>query len=222
MIKTSPIVIDDREPDFTTDFSSLGVPFNVARLPVGDFEWTIDNGETSTITIERKTVADFISSMQDGRIARFVENRHAGSYLLIEGDVFDASAYKYGNWTAHGVDNALVGLQESGISIIHSPYRSQTPSRIVALWKRSGKRHTPLDLVRTPTLDRFYVSGVKRDQVRVLMCLPHIGEITAREILKEMPLWDALRAFQSGDKRRLTKVRGVGPKTIDDCSAFLS
>ena len=66
------ITVDDRERAIIEQMSSFeNVPFewNVARLSLGDYEFTICG--ITFLIVERKTYCDLASSIKDGRIDNF-------------------------------------------------------------------------------------------------------------------------------------------------------
>jgi len=78
------ITIDTRESACITYFEKSGVSYTVCPLPVADF--TVTRGNTH-ILIERKTVADLISSIKDSRYAeqktRLIHERETSGAKII-------------------------------------------------------------------------------------------------------------------------------------------
>lgn len=61
-----PLVVDSREQsNVTAILDSYGIKYTRAMLPTGDFEITTPEGE---VTLERKTMTDFIGSLMTGRL----------------------------------------------------------------------------------------------------------------------------------------------------------
>ena len=66
MATTAVLVLDIRETRLATELTRLSVPFQTAQLDVGDI--LIQDGEGQPLLVaERKSLADFAASNQDGR-----------------------------------------------------------------------------------------------------------------------------------------------------------
>ena len=79
------ILVDDRElkSGITTELEKLDLEFKVQRLKIGDY---IINGK---VFIERKTVPDFVESLQDQRLSTQVSNlrkNNKRAIIIIEGE----------------------------------------------------------------------------------------------------------------------------------------
>jgi ERCC4-type nuclease len=123
--KITAVIIDDREPSHITSLKFGGVPVLVKRLDVGDLHVMTSDG--NVLVIERKTPADFLSSLADGRLwqqcANMVDARVFGGhwcYVLITGTLENSNghvktAHGETNWMWNSVQGALTSVQELGI-----------------------------------------------------------------------------------------------------------
>ena len=87
---TLKLTIDSREKDrresATKYFTSQGYDVEIAELPIGDYIFT--NGKDSVV-FEFKTVSDFVSSIQSGRVFNQAINQSENyyyHYVIIQGD----------------------------------------------------------------------------------------------------------------------------------------
>ena len=61
-----PLYVDSREQDnIRKILDSYGIEYTIATLPVGDYEIRTPDGD---VTLERKTMTDFISALMSGRL----------------------------------------------------------------------------------------------------------------------------------------------------------
>jgi ERCC4-type nuclease len=170
----------------------------MARLPTGDY--LLDD----TILVERKTQADFVASLIDGRlfpqVARLSHSRYR-SVMLIEGPVRGGAPDVH----PHSVEGALVSIAAMWrLPVLHSvdPVESCRLLRFLAEQGRES-RQTVL-----PRYDRKPKRLATR-RLFVLQGLPGIGPALARRLLSEL---GSVGRVMTADASTLEQVRGVGPK----------
>ena len=232
-MEASFITIDNREkrPDPMTrqaELISLGISAEVAPLACGDYFWTIhDSGSLSHWWIvERKTIEDFCSSADDGRLNHFAEctaEEGGTGVLLLEGD--QSVPPRYGRpWTPEQIDNLLLSLQRVGIVVVRSPNPHRTSHRLASLWKYSKKaEHEALFAVARPPTKQPYWNPRERALVRFFMGYPGIGEGKARAIVNhfgDRPE-NAVRAILDQDMEAFSDVAGIGKGLIKKAKEFL-
>ena len=199
----------------------MGVPHEKKRLVVGDI---IVTGENGYLVIERKGAGDYVASIKDGRRTNQLENMSRQldhSLLLIEGELNIEIMCNRVNKNI--VYSSLVGsfLRHSnsgkqghiGVIVVDTPYDTA-----LILKFAQDKLSDPKGLTRLPTLVVPHVSD-NNIVVKMLMCIPGLGEGTARELLKLEP---TLSALALASTERLCEVKGVGKGTAEKVKQYLS
>lgn len=230
--------------------TALGASAMVGELPVGDFLWTVtpDSGRPWKVIVERKTVNDLLGSLPPSdRITRFIDETGgeapAGDtvrVLLLEGAFAGTVGYALNGasaggvgqtrsgssadprWTMESFDNLLASFQELGTVVIRSVDTAGSARRLVSFWDYSGREHKTLTEVVRPRVEGGYLSGPKKDAVRMLMCLPGVGEQRARALLAHFgSVRAALDAFTAGDAAAFKEVEGVGKGLVTGARGLL-
>lgn len=227
--RLSPITVDDRQktPPSAVRAAELrdrGVPATVARLDSGDYQWVVlGNVPPTVVLVEEKLPQDLIASVADGRLGEFVQEVVAEGTvkaLLVTGDTTSGvvGGGNAADWTAGQVDNLLVSVQMSGVYVVRAKDPYAAASRLVDLYHYTGKEdHTTLTAVVRPEISNAYMDPEKRAAVRMLMCLPQLGEKRARAILERYGSVDAgLRAV-----KEWSDIGGIGQGLSSRASAFL-
>ncbi len=174
------------------------VRISVSRLEMGDYV------VSDEVAIERKTVDDLASSLVEGRIfeqIRKLKSVYKRPMLLIEGK----SPYKP---ERRGVSpRSLMGLALSlvvgGIPIIWAkdPEESAELIRLLAIREQVERRSIP-EVKHPPAMEDREVLE------RILTCIPGIGLLTAKRILKH---FGKLKKVFTASEEELKVVEGVGP-----------
>jgi DNA excision repair protein ERCC-4 len=91
------VIIDTREKKpYDYIFDMVGVKYKFKKLNVGDYSI---EGKEDVISIERKSLSDFVSSISKGRKRFEAELERARSYkffaIIIEGSYFDIKIQRY-------------------------------------------------------------------------------------------------------------------------------
>lgn len=239
-MRLHPISVDSREqtPAPAVTVAALGrfsIPATVATLPAGDFRWIVEPDDPSlpwwVVVIERKSIKDLVASVDDGRLARFVDETGGTDppptqirALLVEGDV-EAGLYGFRgrDWSPEALEALFLDVQMLGIVIIRSPSVGTTPARLATFWKWSGKdSHKALLKPTLPGISDDYLNPDMKAQVRALMVLPGLGEGRARAIIdKKRSAGAALSAFYSNNYDYFKDVPGIGKGLVSSAHAFL-
>lgn len=178
------------------------------RLDLGDFAVTGKNGY---VIIERKSAGDYIGSLTSAhlndQLVRMSQTfKH--SAVVIEGSINAAiasssisrkSVYSSmaGTFLKHAEDGA-----EGNISLVMV---ENNWDLALLLEMAQKKMDDPEGLIRPPIIT---VPQTTMDpRVRMLCCIPGIGENTAKAIIKSLPtIWSVARA----NEEELKKIKGVG------------
>jgi ERCC4-type nuclease len=95
------LVLDVRERGLATALTTIGVPYTSASLDVGDFLIQATDGQP-LVVVERKSLADFAASNQDGR---YREQR--ARLMAVRGSGVAVAYVLEGRWSGH--DDRPVG-----------------------------------------------------------------------------------------------------------------
>lgn len=181
--------------------------------------------------MERKSVKDLVASVDDGRLARFIEETGATDppktqvrALLVEGDVEQGlDAVRGRDWTAEQIEALLFDAQLLGVLVLHSPSVSATPKRIANLWRWSGKdEHKAFVRPVLPGISDSYLDPDKKAAVRAAMVLPNWGEQRARAAVETLGSAAAVyAAILARDHKKFEAVPGVGKVLVNNAAEFL-
>jgi len=215
------LLIDNREkkPSATersNELKSLGIECKIEYLECGDYMWFHDK----IYVVERKTIADLISSVDDGRLTHFIEcaaEMDAQATLLVEGT--EIPFFHGGRrWSLEGIDNLLLSVQQVGVSVARSLDFTATSRRLKSLYDYTGKEHKSLTAIQVHQPEKPYFDPNKKKAVRFIMGLPGWGEKRASDALEVYAnpnaVLDAIRDDNVG-------VKGVGPGSIKAAKEFL-
>ena len=124
------ITIDNREAMCIAHFAASRTEHKVYQLPVADF--IVSRGSTQ-ILIERKTIADLISSIKD---SRYAEQK---SRLIHERDVNGSRVMYIIEGTAHNdlAESAILSMTlRDNIHVIRTKNVAETCTRVVSIHKK--------------------------------------------------------------------------------------
>jgi ERCC4-type nuclease len=178
------------------------------RLTTGDY--LIDD----TILIERKTQADFVASLVDGRlfpqVARLAHSRYR-SVLLIEGPVRPGTPAVH----RHSVEGALVSIAAMWrLPVLHAG----DPDESCRLLRFRAHQGSHTDEIPLPRYDRK-PKRVATRRLFVLQGLPGVGPALARRLLAQL---GSVERVMTADTTALQTVRGVGRKKADRIRELLT
>lgn len=199
------IVADDREErsgvlSFLRDLK--GVSLSVTRLRCGDYI------VHDRIIFERKTSADFVESVIDGRLFRQANQLNCVTWrpaFLVEGGVDDLGGSKM---TREAIIGALLSISlVFDIPVIASNGPRESAQILIFSGEQAARRGCRFSR-------RFgrRVSDLKRRKLRVLEALPGIGVDRAKELLNA---FGSVEGCLTAEMSRLIKVSGIGKKTAE-------
>lgn len=197
------VVIDDRESrsGLPEAVAALWSPTLVGRLPVGDVE--IGPG----VLVERKTVADFAASLEDGRLfrqAHAISRASTRPLMIIEGeDGFDLLGIP---------PNALRGvlltlLTGYRIPILRTSSVSETAVSLAHIARQQQKRAE-----RSARTSRQQRSAA-RTSLEILGTIPGVGDEKAKRLIEGM---GSLKEVITASEEELRGVSGVGHRTAEE------
>ena len=198
------VIADDRE-DRAGIVQILNETDNVTvtikRLKVGDY---LVNRQ---VVIERKTAADFIASLIDGRLfkqACLLAGSAFRSVLILEGDLGNAAADMHVRRDA--LQGAIITLTVViGIPLLRSFDQAET-ARLIRYTGDQVSRSVDGSVHRSG----YRPKGLHRRRLFVLQGLPGIGSVRARGLLEA---FGSISAIMSADETALAGVAGIGRKT---------
>lgn len=203
------VLIDSREPKHMQNFEVAGVKAITQTLPTGD-AWLACND--ANLIVERKTPADLLASIADGRLfeqCNAMIKASPWSYVIITGwFVCQNGKVVVGGqttqWQWRSLQGALLTIQELGIEIVYCDGDRDYPATLE--WLANRKR----DAIKIKPQKRDVVMQSKAEAL--LCALPGISERRAADLLKfcSTAAW-ALSYLTNDDNPN--KVPGVGPGT---------
>jgi len=192
------IVVDDREgpSGLPAAVQSVWPDTVVGRLPVGDVE------VGPRILVERKTVRDFVASLDDGRLFRqaYALNSVCGRPLIIiEGE----DATEVLGLSPESLQGVLLSLLVGyRIPLLRTGSVAETAVIVGRIARQERKR-----LARTTRRDRQPASP-GRQALDILGTIPGIGDERARRLVDE---FGGVRAVANATEKDLSRVKGIGP-----------
>lgn len=202
------VLVDDRERELVEFLNSLDVEHDVERLEVGDI---IINGE---VVIERKTSADFITSLLDGRLfgqIKAMNENFEKPLIIIEGSSNEMFALR----NIHR--NALLGLQvsialKSRIPIMFSKDITETANIIKIIVKQIENPAEQKLRIKKPQMTE------QEEQQFIIEGLPLIGPKTARSLLEK---FGSVRGVLTASAEELQEVDKIGGKKAESIVELL-
>jgi Fanconi anemia group M protein len=195
------IFADSKESEIANLLHAKGVKVNLAALKSGDFILSEDVG------CERKSVADFVNSLIDGRLfeqAKKLKSEFAKPFLILEGD-FNLL------FSIRNVSNsALLGSLASliidwGIPILFTKNKEETAELLYIVARREQiekKKEVSVRKNCKPStitdMQQFFIEG-----------LPQIGPEIAKALLK---YFGTPKNIINASVEELMKVEGIGEK----------
>ncbi len=205
------VVVDERERQsgVPEKLSKLDVRVYFSRLSIGDY---VVNPE---IAAERKSIADFVSSVYDGRLfsqASSLASAYRKPYIIVEGDVTRVNeAVK--NLASYYGALASVTLAYD-LRLMHTANADETAIAIAALAKNSRARPLSPGLVQPPPKS----DDDAQQQLYVVSSLPGVGTKLAKRLLGR---YGTPRRVMSLSEAQFALVPGVGEKRASKIARVL-
>jgi ERCC4-related helicase/ERCC4-type nuclease len=202
------IIVDHRETagGVARHLHNLGASLEPRQLEVGDFVLS------DRVAVERKSCADFVDSLVDGRLFDQLKQLKAypRPFLVLEGD----SLYGHRNVSAEAILGAVAAVAiDLGIPILQTKDAQDTARFLVAVAKREQQRENRKLAVRhgKPLSD-------EDRQLYILSGLPGISDILARRLLEH---FGSVGAVLAAPTTELAAVEGVGPARASEIRRIL-
>ncbi|MGC8631528.1 MAG: ERCC4 domain-containing protein [Thermoprotei archaeon] len=193
------LFVDTREPlEIVELLAERGLPVEIKQLTIGDY--VIDN----KTAIERKSAADFVKSLFDGRLleqAKRLKSVYQTALLVVEGDFTSAIAWRrnprayWGALVAIALDDGLVPLFTSSMK--------DTAELITVISHRVWENHEGKYEIR----QKPKILSTKERQIYVVEGLPGIGKELAERLLK---YFGSVRSVMKASEGELTQIDGIG------------
>ena len=205
------VTVDDREMHDGVANSLRALPdvhVEIKRLPLGDY--LVDD----RCLFERKTVADFATSVLDGRLfsqaARLMRYR-SPTALILEGRASDLTHLNIRRETLQGAMITLTLIFR--LPVLRALDCTET-ARLILYAGKQLRRHEQ---------DRFYrvgqrPKGKRRQQLHLLQGLPGIGPEKAARLLET---FGTVAGVMTAEPEKLESVAGIGSKTASAITEVL-
>ncbi len=178
------------------------------QLPVGDYV------VSDRVAIERKSAADFVASLLDGRLftqAAELSSHFARPIIIIEG----GNVYSVRNVHPNAIRGAISSLMaDYGISLLFTKDVEDTAAFIRALARREqeagreARIRGEKRILSLPEMQQFIVES-----------LPFVGPKLAKELLKH---FGTVESIFTASERDLARVEGIGPKKAKEIRRVLT
>ncbi|NPA76960.1 MAG: DEAD/DEAH box helicase [Candidatus Diapherotrites archaeon] len=178
------------------------------QLPVADYV------VSERVGIERKSVADFVASIIDGRLftqAAELTSHFARPVIIVEG----GNIYAVRNVHPNAIRGALSSLiADYGISVLFTKDVADTAAYIRALARREQEQGRDVRLrgekriMSLPEMQQFIVES-----------LPFVGPKLAKQLLTH---FGSVESVFTASERDLARVEGIGPKKAKEIRKVVS
>lgn len=203
------IIFDLREQQgsIVRHLHSLGAQLDGRQLDVGDFILS------DRVAVERKSTADFVDSLVDGRLFGQLRNLRAypRPFLVVEGE----SLHGHRNVSGEAIMGALASvLVDHGIPVIQVRDSLETARFLHAVAKREQGKDQRKMAVRPlkPAMSEA------EHQVYLLAGLPGISDTLATRLLDR---FGSVAAALAASTVELAEVEGVGPQKASEIRRIL-
>lgn len=202
------IFADDRERnDVCENLRSRGIEVMVKRLKVADYLITHSG---YVVAVERKSAADYISSITDGRLfdqVHHLSKSYGLSFLCVIGKP-DHHRLKRESFIGSFLSIALKSNQR----VI--PLHLESEEDFCLILRSLNKQ---IEEGRLRTAPRIKKARVE-DNIAMLTAIPGIGEEKARRLLKKM---GSIQNVVNASITDLTKIEGIGEKQANKIYNFV-
>jgi ERCC4-type nuclease len=179
-----------------------GVRIEFGALPVGDY--FVDD----RLLFERKTLADFVASIKDGRLfrqaCRLASAEHTAAVILEGGSL---KAVSHG-MRREALQGALISLSFIfGIPVLRS-LRAEETAKLMLYTARQVRAFSIGAVRRSGKIPK----GKRRAQMFLLQGLPGVGMKRAQSLLDA---FGSVEAMMGADTDELVSVEGIGTATAE-------
>lgn len=208
------LTIDSREQhrikEATKYYESQGLTVNISEEQIGDYIFTDNN---NSVVFEFKTIADFVSSIQSGRVFNQAINQAENydyHYVIIQGDEHSrakaiAMSKHYREVTYFQYLGAIASLNRYTTVIeSYSPYITEAYYRMLITAKKC--------LTNKPIVKKYPRKHKNPAFNYLCYCIYGINSKKAQLIVNECNL-QTLHDLMKLTHKDLTQIDGIGPKT---------
>lgn len=196
------IFVDSRERGMAKILESMGLEVTVKNLGVGDYV------VSDRVAVERKTAADFVSSIIDPQRNLFrqiadLARTYDRPVLILEGrDLYNTQM------NASSIRGALASVAvDYGVPIIPTDDQNETALVIALLASRERKEG------REPKVHGHKTARTLKEQQEYLISsIPNVGHTVAKNLLKH---FGSIEKVMTASPQELQEVQLVGPKIAE-------
>ena len=210
------LTIDSREQtriqEATTYYESQGITVTVKEEQIGDYIFTDGN---ESVVFEFKTISDFVSSIQDGRVFNQAINQSENydyHYVIIYGDEHTraralAMSKHYREVTYFQYLGAIASLNRYTTVIeSYSPYITEAYYRMLVTARKC--------LSNKPIVKKFPKKHKNPAYNYLCYCVYGVNSKIATKIVSQLEL-NTLEDILYLDHEKLLKINGIGTKLAD-------
>ncbi|MDG6220348.1 MAG: DEAD/DEAH box helicase [Candidatus Thermoplasmatota archaeon] len=201
------VVVDTREfnSSVVKELSRKGVEIESVQLPVGDYIIS------SAMAVERKEVADFLTSLMDGRLfsqMADLSKAYMQPVLILEGE----GLFQKKNVSKQSIYGALASIgADFRIPVYSTKGPEDTADFIYAMASRGRKAQGRKD--HPHRHGKPGTSNVRDSQLFIVEGLPGVSSVAARKLLEH---FGSVEKIFSASQEELMEVKGIGQKTASN------
>jgi ERCC4-type nuclease len=194
-------------------YESQNLEVQVEELPIGDYIFTDGN---ESVAFEFKTTADFVASIQDGRVFNQAINmaeEYNHAFVIIQGDDHSrakalAMSRNYHEITYFGYLGAIASLNRF-VTVIesYSPFINEAYYRMLINAKKS--------LSTKPIVKKFPKKDKNPAMNYLCYCIYGLNHKRAHDIVTTLNL-HSKKDLDNLTKEDLKKINGIGDKLADN------
>lgn len=205
---TTSLLLDHREGKLKDLFASSSIPHTCENLELGDIQ--IRHQEKTLFVFERKTIADLLASINDGRYKSQKQRllqcfEPSQVFYILEGSCpFHATPRNYQDKIVHG--SIINTMLRDKISVFFTKNVDETFQMLQCIWKRVHEDPEKYANPSQPTADHGKTTSVVRIKdpstcyLNQLCQVPDISVKTAEAIIQRFPSMKELyEAFKDKD-----------------------
>ncbi|MGB9707878.1 MAG: ERCC4 domain-containing protein [Candidatus Pacearchaeota archaeon] len=160
------------------------------------------------VAVERKTLADFVSSMLNKRLLRQLEElkQYPKPLLIIEG-IDDHPLYEFGKLNPNAIRGMMLSIMlEFKIPIVLTKNSKDTAEFLILIDKRQGREEKEISLKA-----KRKAFNLAQQQQFILESFPGIGPATAKSLLKK---FKTIKAVINAKPEQLKEIIGKKAEMI--------
>ncbi|NOZ76583.1 MAG: DEAD/DEAH box helicase [Euryarchaeota archaeon] len=204
------VIVDSRElaSSVVRELLDLGVISKPKKLDVADYILS------DRVGVERKTAADFVSSIMDKRLmeqAMALKRSFSRPLLIIEG----GDIYSVRNVHPNAIRGALASLLvDYGLPLVFTNDEKETAQLLAAIARREREEGREVQI-----RGEKFAPSLREQQEFIVAGLPKVNTVIARRLLEE---FGTVEGVFTAEEEELQKVEKIGKKIAEEIRKVLT